>query len=506
MLAILSGLLITASFPPLDTDWLIWISVIPLFISIEETSRMTAFKLGLLAGLSHYTSLLYWIINVISTYGGLNIFFSITILLLLCLYLSLFMGIFTLVISHFKHSSIKIFFFAGIWISLEYIRTYIFTGFPWGLLGYTLYNRTSIAQIASATGVYGLSFVIVAINILLFQLIIKHKKIIKNRYFITETILLLIFICSFIIYGSSFLAGYRTQPDINPRANIAIIQGNIDQTVKWDMAFQEETMEKYINLTRGILDIKPDIIVWPETAVPLFFQDNEALTSDLYTLAKESGAHFLFGSPAYKRYKDSVRYYNSAWYISPEGDIRGHYNKNHLVPFGEYVPLHKFLPFVQRLVPAAGDFSKGDSVDPLLLGNISSGILICYEVIFPEIAREQVLKGARLLINITNDAWFGFTSAPHQHLYISVFRAIENRRPLIRSANTGISAIIDSAGQVTMHSGLFTDEAITGRISIGEESLSFYSRFGDIFASGVLILCLLKIFIDLRFSRKKRKV
>lgn len=504
LLAVLSGLLITASFPPLKTGWLIWISIIPLLVAIRDTPPRTAFKLGVITGLSHYVSLIYWIINVLSTYGGLNILVSILVLILLSLYLALYVGAFASLVSYCRRSSIKIFLFAGIWVSLEYIRTFIFTGFPWGLLGYSLYDILSIAQIASVTGVYGLSFIIAAFNVLIFQLIIKHKEIIRDRYFFIEALSLLILTGASIIYGHRYLAAYPSEKPENQQVNIAIIQGNIDQTVKWDVDFIDATMEKYIELSRRSLDRKPDIIVWPETAVPLFFQDENPYTEELYDLTGESGASLVFGSPSYRIEGDTVRYYNTAWCISPEGTIKGQYDKNHLVPFGEYVPFQEFLPFVHRLVPAAGDFTSGDSTDPIKIGEIPSGILICYEVIFPDIARDQVLKGARILINITNDAWFGFSGAPYQHLYMSVFRAIENRRPLIRSANTGISAIIDSTGHIKKQGDIFTEEIITGKIQAGNDALSFYSRYGDIFAIGIFILCLITIFIELCYSKKNR--
>ncbi len=505
LLALLSGLLITASFPPLKTDWLIWISIIPLLTALEGTTPGTAFRLGIIAGLSHYLSLMYWIINVLSTYGGLNFFISISVLLLLSLYLAIYTGIFSLLFVSFKNSKIKILFFAGIWVSLEYIREMIFTGMPWGLLGYSQHSRLEIVQIADLTGIYGLSFLIVAFNVFLYTLMVKNKEILKNRYFISETLIIILLAYTSVQYGINCLSKYSDEKQENPEVNVSIIQGNIDQALKWNEGFQEETIDKYIDLSQSSYNTKPEIIVWPETAVPLFFQDNNPLSEKIIRMAERSNAYLIFGSPAYRIDQGNVRYYNRAWCISPEGRITGQYNKTHLVPFGEYVPLQEFLPFVHRLVPAAGDFSKGKSMDPIRLNKISSGILICYEVIFPEIARSQVLNGADILINITNDAWYGYTSAPYQHLYISVFRAIENRRPLIRSANTGISAIVDSTGKVKMKGSLFTDEVLTGRVTPAKETISFYTRFGDIFAAGILILCLIKISIGLCCSRKKQK-
>ncbi|MBN2418865.1 MAG: apolipoprotein N-acyltransferase [Deltaproteobacteria bacterium] len=505
LLALLSGLLMSVSFPPLKTDWFIWFSIIPLLMAIEDTSPAEAFRLGIIAGLSHYLSLIYWIINVLSTYGGLNFVISAFILLLLCLYLSLYIGLFSFLTTLFSRSKIKIFFFAGIWVSMEFLRGLLLTGFPWGLLGYSQYNRLELAQIADITGVYGISFIIVAFNVLFFQLILNNRQIFKNKYLISEGMILLLIAFASVCYGHNRLIKYRTHKPDTPKINVAVIQGNIDQAVKWDEEFREETVEKYIRLTRRSYHTQPDIIIWPETAVPFFFQDENPLSKKISDLARESDAHLIFGSPAYREESGRILYYNSAWCISPDGSINGQYNKNHLVPFGEYVPLHNLLPFIYRLVPAAGDFSRGDSIDPILLDDISSGILICYEVIFPTIARGQVIKGAGILINITNDAWFGISSAPYQHLFISVFRAIENRRPLIRSANTGISAIISATGEVVLQGDLLTEEVLTGKITPGKDLFSFYSSFGDIFATGILFLCLINISIGLFHSGRTGK-
>jgi apolipoprotein N-acyltransferase len=505
LLAIVSGLLLTASFPPFKTDWLIWISIIPLLISIHGVAPKRAFKLGIITGLTHYVTLIYWIVNVLSTYGGLNFIVSIFVLLLLSLYLSLYTGLFSALTCFLSDSRIKIFLFAGIFISLEYIRTIFLTGFPWGLLGHSLCSRLSLIQIVDITGVYGPSFIIVACNLCIFELIILQRAFLKNRYCLIQSLLLILIVTATITYGKNTLTKYSSPKPENTFINTAIIQGNIDQAVKWDESFQEQTIIKYTDLTKSSFKTSPDIIVWPETAVPLFFQDENSLTEMLYDLVKEGNTHLIFGSPAYKRNGDRILYYNTAWYLSPQGEIKGQYNKNHLVPFGEYVPFQDFLPFVHRLVPSAGDFSKGVSIDPVKLNNIPSGILICYEAIFPDLARQQVKKGAAILINITNDAWFGYSSAPYQHLFISMFRAIENRRPLIRSANTGISAIVEPTGNVTAQGDIFTEEVLTGKISTGYRNITFYSHYGDIFALSITIICLLVILNHYGVKSKKRK-
>jgi apolipoprotein N-acyltransferase len=201
----------------------------------------------------------------------------------------------------------------------------------------------------------------------------------------------------------------------------------------------------------------------------------------------------VFGSPAYKRTPGTINYYNRAYLISPDGTPPQHYDKVHLVPFGEYVPFKTLLSFVNRLVSAAGDFEEGEKIAPLNHEDLSIGVLICFEAIFPEIARVHTQRGANILVNITNDAWFGKTSAPYQHLAMAVFRAVENRRPLIRSANTGFSAFIGPQGKIIARGDLFCEETLKESIDISNSASTFYTRFGDIFALSMFIFSLIKI-------------
>ncbi len=283
-----------------------------------------------------------------------------------------------------------------------------------------------------------------------------------------------------------------------------VIQPSIDQSVKWDPSFQEETMARYQRLTRSTYDFSPDLIVWPETAVPLFFQDGPALVKTIFSLVEESEAALLFGSPAYGRNGRQLRYYNRAYLLRPDIKTIQHYDKIHLVPFGEYVPLKGLLGFLNRLVPATGDFAPGDRIAPLALREASAGILICFEAIFPEISRAMVRKGADVLVNLTNDAWFGVSSAPYQHLSMSVLRAVENRRPLIRAANTGISAIIDSRGRIRQRTELFEEETLRATLHLRDRNLTFYTRFGDIFAYLAVIMTLAGVIRGLRTVSKRK--
>jgi apolipoprotein N-acyltransferase len=213
------------------------------------------------------------------------------------------------------------------------------------------------------------------------------------------------------------------------------------------------------------------------------------LAESVAELPLETGYSLLFGSPAYSRDTGGIRYLNSAFLLSPTAQILGRSDKIHLVPFGEYVPLSGFLPFINKLVAGIGDYSPGE-INPLPIQGHQLGVLVCYEVIFPELAREYVRQGSDLLVNITNDAWFGTSSAPWQHLAMARFRAIENRVWLARAANTGISAFVSPSGRIVQQSDLFETALLTGEVGLGARP-GLYSHMGDVVPGGFLIISLL---------------
>jgi apolipoprotein N-acyltransferase len=495
---VLSGLLLTAAFPPWSSGWIAWFSLVPLFKALEGQSPYRAFRLGLAAGVVHYLTLVYWIVVVLGRYGNLHPAASGGILILLCLYLALYLGLFSLITRLLEGARFLPLFLAAGWVSLEYARTHLVTGFPWCLLGYTQHDRLSLIQSADLTGVYGLSFLIVLVNATLYLLIFKRRGGFFKRQALITAVLLLFTLA----YGWHRLAPDTTGKEERSLRAVAV-QGNIDQSLKWDEDYREATLKIYERLTRSAYGFEPHLVVWPETAVPFFFQDNGMYGPKLVSLVRESGADLVFGSPAYRGEGEGLRYYNRAYLLPADGKGIQAYDKVHLVPFGEYVPLKRLLVFVNRLVTSAGDFQAGDRIAPLNSKDFSSGVLICFEAIFPRMAREQTRAGAHVLINITNDAWFGNTSAPHQHLSMSVFRAVENRRPLIRSANTGFSAFVDSAGRVQVRSGLFEEGVLMETVALSEPSMTFYTRHGDLFARLMLLLTALS-FLPVAFHRKHK--
>ena len=229
----------------------------------------------------------------------------------------------------------------------------------------------------------------------------------------------------------------------------------------------------------------PDLVVWPETATPFYFLNQAELTQMVKKGIRDTGADFLIGSPSFRSKKKGVEYYNSAYLIGAQGNLYGRYDKAHLVPFGEYVPLKKWLPFINKIVEGVGDFRPGREGHTLPWKNYRLGIQICYEIIFPGLSRSMAQNNADLLVNITNDAWYGRSSAPYQHFSMAIFRAVENRRSLIRSANTGISGFVDPAGRIVASTKLFEDALITRKMPL-LQTTTIYTRIGDLFA----LLCL----------------
>jgi apolipoprotein N-acyltransferase len=255
-------------------------------------------------------------------------------------------------------------------------------------------------------------------------------------------------------------------------------------------------------------------VVWPETAVPFYLMSDRALTRKVLDGIRETGAHFVIGSPAFERTETGIDFFNSAYLMTPDGRPAGRYDKVHLVPFGEYVPLQQWLPFVRKLVAHVGDFKTGEKGETLPMAgrrmrgrseggiDLRIGVLICYEIIFPDLSRAAAANGAGLLVNVTNDAWYGRSSAPYQHFSMAVFRAVENKRALVRSANTGISGFIDPVGRVGGATPLFVDAAAAQSVPVLTEK-TVYTRTGDWFAAsclGMTIIITLWLFFRRRES------
>ncbi len=488
LLAAVSGLLLTASFPKIELDWLIWIALVPLLAALADLSARESFRIGFIAGLVHYLTLLYWVVPVMRTYGYLPWYLSVAILFLFAAVLALFPAVFSMTLAAVGRTPMRcIVAIPLIWVALEYVRTFIFTGFPWALLGHTLYLREHLIQIADLFGAYGVSFLIALSNAAVFVVLNYARRKTWHNLPVSKPLLfgtVGIFTFALLItwmYGAWRIRAIDSLMAASPTARVAVIQGNIDQAIKWDPAHQMAAIKKHQRLSQAAKSENPDLIVWPESATPFYLFFDQRPTEMVMSGIEKAGIDFLVGSPSIAKQGEKVIYYNSAYLISPTRKDVSKYDKTHLVPYGEYVPFERWLPFLGKLVAQVGDFRPGKPGKTLSWDKDALGIQICYEVIFPGLSRKLVKNGATLLINITNDAWFGTTSGPYQHFSMTIFRAVENRRALARAANTGISGFIDPVGRILTSTRLLEEAALTHPLPLLRE-ITVYSRFGDLFA------------------------
>lgn len=501
-LAAFSGFLLILAFPNFNVEVLAWVGLIPLLWAIRKKTPSQAALLGLVAGFVFFTGLLPWIYNVLTYYGHLPSPVSIFLVVVLSAYLALYFSAYAFILRWVaaRTELPETLFAPPLWVSLEYLRGILFSGFPWEFLGYSQFLTLSMVQIADITGVYGISFLIVLVNVVLYR---SLEGFLSGtlRPVLREILAAGLLLVLTGIYGQWRLSEINSRNKEGTPLRIALVQGNISQDIKWEPKFQEETVSAYIDLTkRAKLLLRPDLIIWPETATPFFFQDSFPFQFRILDLVQKVEVPLLFGSPAYERKGREIHYFNSAFLISPEKRILGRYDKIHLVPFGEYAPLSGLLGFTRDIIGAMGDFHSGDEVRNLVLPQGNFGVLICYEAIFPGLTRQFVNRGADFLVNITNDAWFGPTAAPYQHISMARLRAIENRVPIARAANTGISGFIDPGGRLIQSSDIFTKSILSDTIYL-RKAFSFYTRFGDLFT----YLCLGYTTVSLIFIFYRRK-
>ena len=484
--SLLSGLLLTLSFPDTGAHALVWVALVPLLVSLPPKGWTQAFKAGVAAGLFHYLTLIYWLVGTLETYGGLAWPLAWACLVLLSLYLALYPALFCVLVQQVRiFPPLGPLMGAALWVGLEYARTYLLTGFPWGLLGYSQFPNIPLIQMADITGVYGISFLIVLVNMtlaMIFRQIRNRENILKRRSWLVPAGMSFLMLTGTVLYGMARIGQVDRLMVNSEQSSIGVIQGNIRQDLKWTQSFRQETIDKYLKLSKDLMPKKPDLVVWPETAMPFYYNFDNDPSNRVDAGIRELGTHFLIGSPAVTVVNDQVRIYNRAFMLDRFSIIQGMYDKIHLVPFGEYVPFENYLTFIDKITEEAGNFSSGrKSYQPLAFGAYETGVLICFEILFPRIAAGFAHNGAHMLTTMTNDAWFGYSSATRQHFSIAVFRAVETRRCVTRAANTGISGYIDPVGRILEATELFKDKGLVRSLPMMTHQ-SLYTRCGDLFA------------------------
>ncbi|KAB1443769.1 apolipoprotein N-acyltransferase [Pseudodesulfovibrio senegalensis] len=444
------------------------------WIAFRAHSLRRAFGWGWLAGTLACAGCMYWMVVPIAIYGNLPWFLALPCPVLVGAVLGLFYAAYPALLHIFAKydNGLLLCLFAGLlWTSLEQLMGLVFTGFPWMNLASAFVPWPVFIQSASVVGAYGLSglLVVVATCGLLYNTV-------KRALWMGSVL------CAAIILFGVWSLSSPLQTGKN--VGIGLVQGNVDQSLKWDPKYQMDTLTRYLRLSRdSVLKDRPELVVWPETAMPFYLQDQGALGDGVRTFAKKARTSILTGSPAYRMTNVAHHDYvllNRAQLIGPDGGHAGGYDKEHLVPFGEYMPLEKYLPF-EKLVQAAGNFVSGENNTPLFLNGKHFGVLICYEAIFPELAQKQVASGAQFLVNISNDAWFGKTSAPRQHLSLTTMRAVEQGRWIARCTNTGISAFIDPRGRIAATAPQFEATFLNGTVTALHETTLFHALYPWLF-------------------------
>lgn len=498
-LAAISGILAFMAFPPLGFSFMAWICLVPLLFLVKRTSVKGAFWYSYLSGAVFFGLLLHWLINV--TVPG-----TVVLVLLLSITYGLFGSLAALV---FKYS-LELLILPFAWVVLEYIRSYLFTGFPWGLLAHSQYRNINIIQIADVMGSYGISFILALFNVAFFSYIVREKRRVSHLAAALALILVAV------TYGICRLNNYAAWGS----ARMSVVQGNIPQRFKWDPQYAGQIIKEYETLTREAAREETDMIIWPETAYP-YLVDSEDGAPEIKKLAAGAETPVLAGVV----YKDRKDFFNSAVLFSEKGKFVRKYHKIHLVPLGEYVPMERYLPFLRKYIDKPiGDYVKGKEYTLFPLRSLSLftagekaikrsvnfykfGVLICFEDIFPYITREFARRGADLVVNITNDAWFN-AAAAEQHLQASVFRAVENRVPVVRAANTGVSCFVDSTGEVLSRVKLGGKDTFVGGVKTDSVRVSgvksFYTRHGDVFAFFCGFMVTLVFFIEMFLTKKER--
>ncbi|WP_432736655.1 apolipoprotein N-acyltransferase [Maridesulfovibrio sp. FT414] len=439
-------------------------------IAFSSSTPKAALKRGWIAGSLACLAVMYWIAYPVGVYGNLPWALAIPCPVLIAMAMGTYYGVYSFILSYAARAMPPFalcIFSALLWTTLESAQGALFTGFPWMVLTSAFSSRPEWIQGAAFIGGYGLSGLLASISTAILVWKISHPAKIWALGIAAAVML---------------LGGARTTPETFSNlatlnsTHIGIVQGNIDQASKWDEKFKTGTFDKYLRLSEQIAD-KADLIIWPETAMPFYIQDPGVMRARLFNFSTETKIPVLTGAPGYILHGPrSFSLYNRAFLIKPKTTELEWYDKHHLVPFGEYVPLKDFLP-LDKLVQGAADFIPGNDAGPLDCGDLAMGMLICYEGIFPELAQERVEKGANLLINISNDAWYGRTSAPYQHLGLVAIRAVEQGRYLIRGTNTGISAAVDPLGRVSDATELFEDAAVITSPALMKGSTFYHANY-----------------------------
>lgn len=455
---------------------LAWIALVPWWLAVRGAAPREAFLRTWLFATLFFLGTLFWLVTAMHGFGDVPLPISLVLLLGLCLFLgSMHAG--AAFLSARTHSPAVVIPFA--WAGAEWVRSIALTGFPWANLGYTQWRFPLLLQIADLGGVHLIAALIVLVNVAIAEWITVRRRA-RPLAIAAAAALALTF-----LYGVPRARAVDRDRAGRDTVHIALLQGDVTQDRKNDPAHDDAVRALYAGMQRDAELIGPDLVVWPEAAIPGGIHVRTTVL-ERKVLPEPNAVWLLAGTATGWHEGDALLAHNTAVLVGPGRRVAGLYHKTHLVPFGEYVPLRRALWFVRKLTRGAGSFIPGTSHAPLIFPGGSFGVLICYEDIFPSVARATTREGADFLVNVTNDAWYGHSSAPYQHLGFAVLRAVETRRALVRSAQTGVSASINSTGRIEARTGIFEGPRVLQTRPARGGPASLYLAIGDCFAAAAL--------------------
>lgn len=477
MMAAASGGLLALALPPRPYPWLAWVVLVPLLLAVRSGGRRRAALLGLLAGTIYALASVYWVMGTMVRYGPLPVWLAAAATLLLALYMGGYTAVWAALAPGLirRHRHTGPIWLATAWVVLEWLRTHLFGGFGWAHLGYTQVTTPAILQVAELGGIFAISWLIVAVNGALTATVV-HLADRRPHALQPQLLAAVAVILAAAAFGEVRLAKIRATP-VRRELPVALVQGNVPEGEKWDPARRREILERYLSMSEALGTGSARLVVWPEAAIPYLLQGSPAFDARLRQVCARTGAELIFGGlwqdPANQSYR------NSAYAISAAAGVVGRYDKLHLVPFGEYVPLARLLAFVRSITAEIGDFRPGTAATLLPAAGEQVGCPICFEVTYPGLIRDFVRGGATMLATVTNDAWFGDSVAPRQHLLVAAVRCVEARLPMVRAANTGITAVIDADGRILAEAPQFETTTLTATVPLRDLGPTLYSRLGE---------------------------
>jgi apolipoprotein N-acyltransferase len=515
LLAIFSGVVLTLAFPPYGLSVLAWIAFVPLFYAIEGSRPLELFGIAWLQQLVFCVTCGAWVFSTLHDFSRLSVTTSLIEFTILCSFLAAF-GAAAVAISEFisRGWSVPVVLTVPLaWTASELLRTVIPISFPWNLLGYAVYREIYVIQFAEFTGVYGISALIILVNVSFYEFLFGTRTVTARRGMLLTSIAILSIA---LLFGAMRVAQINSAPAAGS-LRVALISGGLPPAQAHTSRARAESFDLYRLNTQLTLRQHPDLVIWPECAAMFIFQPDDrysfAMAEDaayrrsLIELARDSEVPILFGALAFRQVQGIVTMLNRAYLLSRTGEVAGYYDKIKLVPFGEYLPMRQNLARHMTTIAGIQNLSNGDRDSLFDIAGAKLGVRICYESIFPDLTRRATAAGADILVNISNDAWYGKIGA-EQALAMTAMRAVENKRPVIRVANQGFSAIISPTGGIQIPIEFSTASGAVRDVN-WPAGRTFYVRFGDIFATGSLALTaagfVLAVLMNLRAWRRQRE-